>query len=123
MRRSWFHRNSSKARRRVSRKIYLSLEEVGKEISNIEQGISKAEGDRTSKFDIPCSIFEIKLFFFLQTKSAGSASLVIGLMRLIELEALVGEFGRGFLNVLYPCIFLERRIDFRGEVRDDRQQN
>jgi len=28
-----------------------------------------------------------------------------------------GEFGRGSLNVLYPCIFLERRIDFRGEVR------
>ena len=33
------------------------------------------------------------------------------------------EFGRRILDVLYPRIFLEGRIDSRGETRDDRQQN
>jgi hypothetical protein len=34
-----------------------------------------------------------------------------------------GEFGCGFLDMLYPRIFLEGRLDTRGEVRNDRQQN
>src|SRR5260370_24553530 len=50
----------------VVRGLFVSQQE-NKQITNIEQGISNAEGiilNQTSKFAIPCSIFLIRLFAF-----------------------------------------------------------
>jgi hypothetical protein len=45
-----------------------------KKISNIEQGISNIEGSDTSKFDIPCSTFDI---WFLAFSFPSSSSYIL----------------------------------------------
>jgi hypothetical protein len=38
------------------------IEDLKREPQNFEQGITNIEGEKISKFDTPCSIFDIRFF-------------------------------------------------------------